>query len=170
MKRQSELGNPFARGTRLFAILILIGGFFQLYHEGYLVAIICFVLSLYVLLLRKGIAFDTDKEQYSQYVSLLGYTSGEWKSYAAYPDLVILRKRIKRTTLSRGNATISETDFQYEIYLMDAKHRKRLLIAKRKKEEEARKESQEWSAFLKRKYAIYSPVLSAQSKRNRRAL
>lgn len=164
-----SFGNPFNRIMILAAYLLIPVFFISVWAGSFLAAIAFAIISAYILLVRKGIAFNPSTKTYKNYIALLDYEKGEELSYAAFLDLAILRKRIVTQALSRGNAVSTIDDqWQYRLYLLDAQHRKRILVKTVLDEETAKKEAVEWAEKLGVNYARYQPVVSEQTRKRRR--
>lgn len=164
-----EFGNPFNRIMILAAYLLIPVSVISVWEGNFLTAIIFAIISAYMLLLRKGIAFNPSTKTYKNYIALLDYKKGEELSYANYPDLAILRKRIVTQALSRGNAVSTiEDQWKYHLYLLDNKHRKRILVKTVLNEETAKKEAVDWADKLGVNYVRYNPVISEQTRKRRR--
>lgn len=164
-----DFGNPFNRIMILSAYLLIPIAIMSVLTANFFASIIFAIISAYILLSRKGISFNPSVKTYKNYIALLDYKKGEEKSYAAYPDLAILRKRIVTQALSRGNAVSTiEDQWQYHLCLLDAKHRKRILVKTVLDESQAKKEAAEWAEQLGVNYVVYNPVISEQTRRRRR--
>jgi hypothetical protein len=115
-----------------------------------------------------GLELDFENQKYQQYTSLFGKKKGEWRSLASYTALIILRKDGK-TNLSTTRATISSTlrYHEYQVFLTDQSHRKRLYLKHFDTADQAKKYTSDFMEKTGIPLERFNPVISEET-RNRR--
>ena len=113
-----------------------------------------------------GIRLNPASGKYKEYVTILGIRFGKWKSYKNYPYLSILRSQ-KKTALRWGGyeQTGKYSEVEYEIYLLNKTHLRRIMVGTYDDEDKANKKAQELAGALGMEMVRYNP---AGSKRIRR--
>jgi hypothetical protein len=147
----------------LFIVCGLLGGYF---HKTELVVFIPIGISL--LAHSAGLELDFENQKYLQYTSLFGKKKGEWRSLASYTALIILRKDGK-TNLSTTRSTISSTlrYHEYQVFLTDQSHRKRLYLKHFDTAEQARKFAVDFMEKTGIPLERFNPVISEQTRSKR---
>lgn len=87
------------------------------------------LIGLLALTKSSGIEFYFAKQQYRNYKEFFWKRKGEWKEISKFTSLVLLIKSGKKTVV--GQRMTSELSIEgqfYELYLMDAKHQRRLFV------------------------------------------
>lgn len=165
----NAFGNPFPAIVIIFSYLLLPISLMLLLEASFFLSALAFLLAVYILFSRYGVEFNAVDKTYRNYVALFGYKRGEQLSYAAYPDVAILRKRMKTEAISRGNVVSTiKNQASFYLYLLDQQHHRRILVAHFLNEEEAKEKALKWAEMLGVNYVNYNPVVSAQTRKNRR--
>jgi hypothetical protein len=168
VKKQIIIQDLFRIPKYLFGVLFIIGGFaagiLQEKNEVFLMIPIGIALLAH----SSGLELDFENQKYRQYNSFFGKKRGGWLSLASYSALIILRKDGK-TNLSTTRATISSTlrYNEYQVFLTDQSHRKRLYLKHFDTEELARKYALSFMEKTGIPLERYNPVISEET-RNRR--
>lgn len=151
----------------IFGILFVFAGLIFTYFELYQ---FLFFTPLGVILLshNSGLELDFENQKYRQYSSFFGKKKGEWLSLASYTALIILRKDGK-TNLVATRSTFSSTlrYNEYQVFLTDHTHRKRLYLKHFDTHEQARKFALDFMEKTGIPLERFDPVISQQT-RNRR--
>jgi hypothetical protein len=151
----------------IFGILFVFAGMIFTYFELYQ---FLFFTPLGVILLshNNGRELDFENQKYRQYHSFFGKKRGDWLSLASYSTLIILRKDGK-TNLSTTRSTISSSlrHNEYQVFLTDSSHRKRLYLKHFDTPEQARKYALGFMEKTGIPLEKYNPLISTET-RNRR--
>ncbi|MBD0852640.1 hypothetical protein [Maribacter arenosus] len=114
-----------------------------------------------------GILIDTDKRTFKTYSSLFGFKKGVWESYDDYVDLSILEVNQKQKGHSRTGLEFSSKFMVYRVFMLDKKHRKRILLQEFKTKELAVEFAEVMSKSISKPIKTYSPVISKSSRSKR---
>lgn len=116
-----------------------------------------------------GVLLDPTSRRMKQYTRYFGVKAGNWEPVSPYPDLVILRRRLKSEATSYWSGSrgeISDNTY-FDVCLADQSHRKKIEIVRLKGEDIARKKADEIAAAFGLEVKPYSPVISARSRARR---
>lgn len=78
---------------------------------------------------KSGFQIDYDNNTYRRYTSFLGSKKGKWKPIHSNFEIVILKKKGKKsTTGTMGTGILKTSGYLYELYFMGSKHLQRIFI------------------------------------------
>ena len=113
-----------------------------------------------------GIRFNLPTQKYKEYTSVLGIKLGKWKSYQSFSFLTILRSKQVGTHKFGGFIPFGRYEVvDYDIYLLNKTHLRRIMVGTYDDEEKANRKAQELAGALGMEMVRYNP---AGSKRIRR--
>lgn len=168
MKKQIIIQDLFRIPKFIFGALFIIGGFGVGILKEQTEIFLMIPIGVALLAHSAGLELDFENQKYRQYSSFFGKKKGEWFSLESYSALIILRKDGK-TSLSTTRATISSTlrYNEYQVFLTDQTHRKRLYLKHFDTHEQARKFALDFMEKTEIQLERFDPVISQQT-RNRR--
>lgn len=165
-KSSRRLGYAFGsiqRGVSAFFLLISVLMIFG-------VPILGVPLTLFfgfALTSRYGFQIDASKNRFRSYSEAFGIKRGTWQVLSDFPDVAILSTKKGTTTASMSNRTVTSTDVVYEVYMLSETHHTKVQVAEFKDQDKALAFAKEFATVVEKKYARYSPQLSARSRRRR---
>ncbi len=151
----------------IFGILFIFGGIIAgFFHKAELY----FIVPIGVLMLghTSGLELDFESRKYRLFTKFFGRKKGEWRSLASYTALIVLQKDGK-TAIASTNMLASTTISlrEYQVFLTDQSHRKRLYLKHFDTAEQARKFALDFMEKTRIPLERFNPVISEQT-RNRR--
>lgn len=75
-----------------------------------------------------GTEIDLQRSRIREYGSVLGIRWGKWTSITPFKAIVLLKQRRVGTMYSRGQVALDQTEQNCDVTLVDATHRKKLLL------------------------------------------
>jgi hypothetical protein len=116
-----------------------------------------------------GTQLDPEKKLYRTYTSLLGLKTGKWSSLKSYPFIAILSGRTSETIHGgRTPASVTISEKYYDIYLLSASHRDRLLVKRFKDSEQSKKEIRTFAKQLGVEIVAFNPKVSQATRHRKR--
>lgn len=167
LKTQIIIQDIFRIPKYIFGTLLLIGGLYAgFFHkaEFYVIAPI----GLLLLVHTSGLELDFESGKYRLFTKFFDCKKGEWLSLASYTALIILRKDGK-TNLVATRSTFSSTlrYNEYQVFLTDQTHRKRLYLKHFDTAEQAKKFALDFMEKTDIPLEKYNPVISEQTRMRR---
>jgi hypothetical protein len=151
----------------IFGIIFVFAGFVFAFYELFQ---FLFFPPMGVLLIshNTGIELDFENQKYRQFTAFFGWKRGEWRSLASYTALIILRKDGK-TNLSTTRSTISSTlrYHEYQVFLTDQSHRKRLYLKHFDTDDLAQKYALDFMEKTGIPLERFNPLISEQTRSRR---
>ena len=166
-----KLGKLFPPAMRTAGWMFLLIGLYFFINSVYmgfipfaLVALVMFLLGLFIAITPHGIILDIENKKYKNYTSIFGYKQGSWKSYQAYPFITLIANKENTMAFSRSNrAAITSSNFYHDICLLDKTHLHKLLIKRQKDSSQAVIDVKELAKILDLQLTKYKPELSKSS-------
>lgn len=165
-KNGYSFGTPirYAMGGILFLcfFLILSGG------NGLIVGPILAIMASYILTSTYGTEVSLENKYVRNYTSSYGIKKGKWKSTLMLPDISIL-KMGNSVAFNQiyGPGSVRLDDHVYEIYLLSANHRKRILLKTCASGKNAFIAAEELSLKLEKNLVPFNPKISKATLRKR---
>lgn len=115
-----------------------------------------------------GLELDFESGKYRVFTKFFRHKKGEWRSLAYYSAVIVLRKEGK-TSFATIRSTLSSTIryHEYQVFLTDQSHRKRLYLKHFDTADQARKFALDFMEKTGIPLERFNPVISEQT-RNRR--
>jgi len=155
LKINNSLGKTFG-GPPLFAsYLFMITGIIIIPADNFSpLAVgfgITFVLaSGFVMFTISGVEIDTDAGFVKEYNKVFGLIKiGIWQNLDQFIGITLIKMKKVHTVASRANLTTSTSETDYRIFLVNKKRRPAFAIQKCKTPEQAQKNLDEYSIWLK---------------------
>lgn len=114
-----------------------------------------------------GIDIDYKNKLYREYESYLGFKRGNWKNLDELSFITVLKSRKGMAFYSQSNRRTSLMDDNFEVYLLNETHRRKILIQKFDNKELAKKYTVKISPLIDKEIVQFNPVVSKKT-RNRR--
>ena len=152
----------FDHGHSFPAPLRIGGGLFTLFGiigviELSVFALALLLVGLYILSSRTGMILDTENRRFMEYTELFMIKRGKWKELIGYPDLAVLRIQYGARTMTRGMQQIDNKEVYFEVFMLTANHRKRVLISKHPDIASAQEKAKELAGLLGLNYVKFQP-------------
>lgn len=162
-----KTGNSFPKITIIACwIALFIGVVFTI---GAPVVGIPFSLAcLFVITSKHGIEFNVERQEYRAYNTYFGIKTGQWITQDEYPQMGILSSTKEGQSLSVSNQSHYIREKSVDLYLLNANHRKKLLIKSFDNYEEALILANTIVEKTSIKLVKYNPPVSARTKMRRR--
>jgi hypothetical protein len=159
--------DAFRKPKWIFGGLILIFALSNII-QGYYTFIPLALLGTSLLLMSSGLEIDLEHKRYRLFKSIARRRSGEWQPFRDYTTIIILSKQGSKFRLGPKLAYEHETKMlEYQVFLTDQNHRKRLYLKHFDTEEQARKYALSFMEKTGIPLERYNPVISEET-RNRR--
>jgi len=151
----------------IFGILFILAGIVSIYFHQY-GNLVVVPIGLLMLTHSSGLELDFESGKYRVFTKFFGKKKGEWRSLASYTALIILRKDGK-TNLVATRSTFSSTlrYHEYQVFLTDQSHRKRLYLKHFDTADQAKKYTSDFMEKTGIPLERFNPVISEET-RNRR--
>ncbi|MCZ4409807.1 hypothetical protein O3Q51_13385 [Cryomorphaceae bacterium 1068] len=114
-----------------------------------------------------GFQIEAGRGRCREYTKAFGIKRGAWKNLTDFPFVAVLKSQKGYTTASMSNRTVTTTDPVFEVFLLSETHRTKAQVAEFKDQDTALTFAKEFATVIEKKYARYSPQLSAKSRRRR---
>ncbi len=126
--------------------------------------VILISIGIFVSQSRNGIELNPEQKTYRIYTKFLGLKFGKWHSYEKYPHLSILKRSISTTVYSRAHVAVTTSrNIYYDIFLLSANHRVKLMIQRSFDRETAKKSARHLALQLGVDFVAFNPTISAQT-------
>ncbi len=142
----------------LCLLMILSGG------AGLIIGSPIFIFSIYALTSSFGTEISFNNGYVKEYSSSFGIKKGKWKSTHLMPEITILKQG--QPTVLKHNFAEGATNFDestYDVLLLSANHRKRMLLKICKSGKEALKVGQKLEEQLEKKLVQFNPKISQKT-------
>ncbi|HEY6160536.1 MAG TPA: hypothetical protein VI112_04915 [Bacteroidia bacterium] len=123
------------------------------------------VVSAFAATLGSGVYIDTANRKMKQYSSSFGIKRGEWRGMEAYPFLTLFKSNLVSSVQSRGGATLNLAETVFDVYLLSANHRERILVYSCESKEKADQMARVLGKKLEKQVVIYNPKSSSRRRR-----
>lgn len=148
----------------IFAVLGLIaiisGG------AGYILGPIFVLTGIYVNTSTYGTEISLSNNYIRIYSTSFGVKKGKWQSTVLLPDICILKigRKTSASHIFGAGSVQLEDDGVYEVYLLTANHRERLLLRETKEGKEAAETGRFLAVKMKKNLTTFNPVISERTK------
>lgn len=163
-------GYAFSRGLRatlgflgFLGLLAILSG-----DSGLIIGPIILVIAIYILTSTYGTEITLEKNYIRNYTTSFGIKKGKWLPSLNYPDITILKtgKGVQMNQVF-GPGKVELKEDVYEIHLLSANHRKRILIKEVKNLKDAFILAEELANKMDKNLVQFNPKIS-QATLNRR--
>lgn len=151
-------GFSFAMPIVLVASIVTILGAVNSF-ESPIFGIALIFASIFVWSSDYGIQIKVNEKQYREYGSVFGIKRGEWEPLESLPFLTVLKNREGMTVYSKSNRSTTNIDEKYCVYMLNATHRKKVLVQKFDTKDLAIDNAKKISVQLNKEFVEYNPVL-----------
>jgi hypothetical protein len=150
-------GFSFAMPIIIAAFVVTFLGIIS-FFESPIFGIGLIIASIFVWSSSYGIQINPTDKNYREFGSVFGLKTGEWKPFDSLPFLTVLRNREGMTVYSKSNRSTTSIDDSFCVYLLNASHRKKVLVQKFDTKELAIKNASELASRLKKELVEFDPV------------
>lgn len=163
-------GFSFGQGLRIalgilgfFGLMALISG-----GAGFIIGPIIVSISAYVLTSTYGTEISLSNNYVRAYTRSFGIKRGKWVPTVLLPDMTVL-KMGKAMGMNQvfGPGEVKIESTVYEVYLLSANHRKRILLKETTDGKEAFIVAQELSEKMGKNLVAFNPVISKATRARR---
>ena len=117
---------------------------------------------------KYGFQIDTLTNKFREYGSVYGFKRGEWRSLDKYPFITVLKSRLGATLYTRNHNSVTLIDDSFEVTLLNATHRVKVVVRKYQGQHAAQKFAEQFSEQYGKALVKYNPVVSEATKQRRR--
>jgi hypothetical protein len=114
---ERRTGSMFPLGAKITGGIFTVIGFFAVLG-GFYLAIIIFMIGLFVCFAQSGIQIDFDNNTYKEYWGLFSMHSGKWKKLPPISRVTVLPfTKTITNNLTMGGAAANSTERSFRVYL-----------------------------------------------------
>jgi len=172
----NKFGKIFGPGMRaggfmffLFGILVLFGE--SSMHKIFvvLIGIALIATGMLVVFTTSGMLLDIDNRRIKKYNKyLFFFKQGKWVSIGDFKYITTMNFMMSQSTFSRSNRELKTSEMQYEVYILNENHSKKIMINYFKGLEKSIDYVKLIAPKLGYKYVKYSPPISAKTRARRK--
>lgn len=150
--------------TGIFAFLgllaVISGG------AGYILGPIFIIIGIHVNSSAYGTEISLSNNYIRVYSTSFGVKKGKWQSTVLLTDICILKmgKSVSVNHIFGAGAVTLEGDAVYEVYILTANHRKRLLLFETSSAKEAAEKAQFLAEKMQKNLTTFNPVISEKTR------
>ena len=163
----NRIGFSFAMPLVIVGFVMILGGILSITENIY-IGIGMAILGGFISFSDYGTQIDKTVNKYREYSSFYWIKRGEWKSLEKYPFLCVLPSRTGMTIYSRTNKSTTNIDDSFDICLLSANHRGKIVIQKLTTKDEAIVYAETLSSEINIPVVKYNPVVNDKTKSRRR--
>jgi len=115
------------------------------------------VIGIGISFTQYGVLILPDENKIKEYLEVFWIKTGSWESLDFYQYITVLEITEKSTTYSQSNRQGSTRNLVFRITLLNENHYQKLLLKQLHDKDEAHKEAEELSQFLRIEKVVYSP-------------
>lgn len=115
-----------------------------------------------------GSEIDTKNQKFREYGSMFGVKRGKWENLSAMPFIGVFKSKSGYLIYSRTSMSTTDFDNHYEVCLMTASHRKRIVVQKFKTKNDALNFAHFLENRIDSKLMEYNPRQGEHTKHRRR--
>ena len=158
--------DSFRRPKIILGIILTTFSILTIFNN-WIQSFVTIIISLFLFGITFKLEIDTQSKTYRIYRSIFGIKSGVYKELKEYSAITLLVARGKRNILSpRFISTLSFSDEEYDVYITNSSHRKKLFIQRLTSKEKANQLIELLEKELELPYEKYNPKLT-QATQNR---
>lgn len=134
-----------------------------------IVGLIILIIGAFASFSTIGFEIDTEKIKAREYFNYLGLKLGDWEKLENFPDLAVLYSVQSSSAFSRAMIEMETSREKfYNVCLLNASHRKKLVVKKLKDRIEAERLANEIADLLGKRFTNFNPKISAKTQERKR--
>lgn len=166
-KIKNKIGNSFPTTLVIVGVIAVLGSVVEMFTNP-IIAIILFLVGLFICTSSYGTEIDVTNKKYREYGSIYGLKRGSWFDSNTMPFIAILRSRSGYRMYSTSNRSTTDTTDFYDVCLLNQSHRKKVVLMKFKSKDEALRFASNMESQLGVVLTQFNPVISEKTATRRR--